>query len=108
MRLSASTDSTHAVSARLHVVKIIQGQMAGLFMTVQLAPSRQMSSSGAASTIAGTAGATGVRFIQQDQGGAYRVLPTAEVGYSWEDAFIPVTRATLDAMKGDAAQQLLT
>ena len=46
--------------------------------------------------------------IQQDQGGPYRVLPTAEVGYSWEDAFIPVTRATLDAMKGDAAQQLLT
>jgi hypothetical protein len=84
--LDVSTDGTHAVSAQLHVTKIIQGQVAGRFMTVRLAPSGLMSSSGVASTIAGTAGATGIWFIQQGQGGAYRVLPTAEVDYSWEDA----------------------
>src|SRR5882672_4120367 len=62
--LDVSTDDTHAVSAKLHLVKVIQGQVAGLSMTVQLPPSGFMSSSGVASTITGTAGATGLWFFQ--------------------------------------------
>lgn len=103
--LQSVNDQIQTAVVQLGIIKVLQGQVASLTLTANLAPPRGIRGSGTM-LMPSAVGTTGVWFLRVNSSG-YDVLPLFDGPYAPNDIFIEVSQSAQSAPAGTLDQQLL-
>jgi len=103
--LQSVNDQIQTAVVQLGIIKVLQGQVASLTLTANLAPPRGIRGSGTMLTPSAV-GTTGIWFLRVNSSG-YDVLPLFDGPYAPNDIFIEVSQSAQSAAAGTLDQQLL-